>query len=74
MERGLTKVYCANWEDWDERVSVVLWGYRTTTNKIHRYMPFQLVYGKEVVVPVEFITLTLYIAQITHMSEEESVM
>jgi hypothetical protein len=38
------------------------------------YTPFQLVYGKEDVVPTEFITLGLYIAQITHMWEEESFM
>jgi hypothetical protein len=60
-------------EDWDDRVPTVLWAYRTTTKKLHKYTPFQLVYGKEVVVPAEFITPSLYIAQITHMSEEESV-
>jgi hypothetical protein len=62
-----------NREDWDDRVPTVLWAYRTTTKKLHKYTPFQLVYGKEVVVPTEFITLSLYIAQITHMSEDESV-
>jgi hypothetical protein len=36
-------------------------------------MPFHLFYGKKVVVPTEFITTSLYIAQITHMSEEESI-
>jgi hypothetical protein len=49
----------------------VLWDYRTTIKKLHRYTPFQIVYGKEVVVPVEFITPILYIALITHMSKEE---
>jgi transposase InsO family protein len=73
LERGLTKVCCTNREDWDDRVPTVLWAYRTTTKKLHRYTPFQLVYGKEAVVPAEFITPSLYIAQITHMSEEESV-
>jgi hypothetical protein len=73
LERGLTKVYCANWEYWDDRVLSVLWDYRKTTKKLHKYTPFQLVYGKEVVVPTKFITPSLYIAQITHMSEEESV-
>jgi hypothetical protein len=63
----------ANREDWDDRVPTVLWAYRTTTKKLHKYTPFQLVYGKEVVVPAEFITPSLYIAQITHMSEDESV-
>jgi transposase InsO family protein len=73
LERGLTKLCCANQEDWHDRVPTVLWAYRTTTKKLHKYMPFQLVYGKEVVVNVEFITPSLYIAHITHMLVEESV-
>jgi hypothetical protein len=44
-----------------------------TTKKLHKYTPFQLVYGKEAMVPGEFITPSLYIAQITHMSKEESI-
>jgi hypothetical protein len=67
------KVCCENKEDWDDRVLAVLWAYRTTTKKLHKYTPFQLVYGKEVVVPPEFIILIFYITQITHMSEEESI-
>jgi hypothetical protein len=73
LERGLMKVSFTNQEDWDDRVPTILWDYRTTTKKIHRYTPFQLVYGKEAMVPVEFITMSLYIAQITHMSKEELV-
>jgi transposase InsO family protein len=73
LERGLTKVCFKNREDWDDKVPVVLWDYRTTTKKIHKYTPFQLVYGKEAMVPTQFITLSLYIAQTTHISKEESV-
>jgi hypothetical protein len=32
-----------------------------------------LVYGREAVVPVEFITPSLYISQVTRMTEEESI-
>jgi transposase InsO family protein len=73
LERGLMKVCCANKEDWDDRVPTVLWDYRTTTNKLHKYTPFHLVYGKEVVVPAKFTTPSLYIGHVTHMSEEESI-
>jgi transposase InsO family protein len=73
LERGLKKVYCANKEDWDDRVSTVLWAYMKTINKLHKYTRFYLVYGKEVVVPTKFITPSLYIAHITHMAEDESV-
>jgi hypothetical protein len=72
LERGLTKVCCANREHWDDRVPIVLWAYRTTMKKLHRYTPFQLVYGKEVGVPIEFITPSLYIALATHMIDDES--
>jgi transposase InsO family protein len=73
LERGLTKFCCTNREYWDDRVPIVLWAYMTTTKKLHKYIPFQLVYGKEVMVPAEFITPILYIAKITHMAEDESV-
>jgi hypothetical protein len=56
LEKGLTKVCLLIKDDWDERVLLVLWAYRTTTKKLHRYTPFQLVYGREGVVPDEFIT------------------
>jgi hypothetical protein len=52
---------------------MVLWAYRTTTKKLHRYTSFQLVYKKEVVVPAEFITPSVYIAQATCMTDEELV-
>jgi transposase InsO family protein len=68
MERGLMNVYCTNMEDWDDRVPIVLWNYKTTRKKPHNYNLFQLVYGKEVIEPIEFITLSLYITQITHIS------
>jgi hypothetical protein len=73
LERVLMNVCCANKEYWDDRVPTFLWAYRTTTKKIHKYTLFQIVYGKEVVVPAEFITLSLYIANITHMLEDELV-
>jgi transposase InsO family protein len=73
LERGLTKVCYANKEDWDDRVPTVLWAYRTTKKKLHKYNPFQLVYRKEFVVPTEFITPSLYIAQATHMTDDASV-
>jgi hypothetical protein len=45
----------------------------TTTKKLHKCTPFQLVYGQEATVPVEFITPILYIAQVTQMIDDESV-
>jgi hypothetical protein len=73
LEQGLTKVCCANRDDWDERVPSILWITSTTTKKLHKYTPFQLVYGREAVVPTEFITPILYIAQVTQMKDDESI-
>lgn len=60
-------------DDWDERVPAVLWAYRTTTNKLHKHTLFQLVYGREAIVPAKFVVPSLFIAQATHMTEEESI-
>jgi hypothetical protein len=37
------------------------------------YTPFQLVYGREAVVPDEFLTPSLFIAQDTKMIDDESI-
>jgi hypothetical protein len=73
LEKGFTKVCCANRDDWGERVQVILWAYRTTTKKLHQHTPFPLVYGKKAVVPIKFITPSLYIADMTRMTDDEIV-
>jgi transposase InsO family protein len=50
LERGLTKVCFTNKEYWDDRVPTILWAYRKTIKKLHKYTPFQLVYVKEAMV------------------------
>jgi hypothetical protein len=52
---------------------LVLWAYRTTTKRLNMYTPFQLVYGREAVVPVEFLTPSLFIAQATKMTDDDSL-
>lgn len=51
LEKGLTKVVSANRDDWDEIIPATLWVYRTIVKRIHKKTSFQLVYGREVVVP-----------------------
>ena len=48
--------------DWDDKVHAVLWAYRTAYKKGTGYTPFQLVYGLEAVVPIEFVVPSLHIA------------
>jgi hypothetical protein len=51
----------------------VLWTYKTTTKKLNRYTPFQLVYGREVVVPDKFLSPSLFIVEATNMTGDESI-
>ena len=73
LEKGLTKVCCANHESWEKIFPAALWPYQITTKKLHKYTPFQLVYVREVVVLGEFISPSLFVAQATKMTDNESI-
>ena len=59
MENSLTKVCNINRDDWDMNILVVLWAYSTTCKNFTVHKPFKLVYGKEVVLPMDFIVSIL---------------
>jgi hypothetical protein len=48
-------------EDWEEKLPLVLWAYRTSYKVTTRHMPFHLMYGQEVVVPTKFMVPSLQI-------------
>jgi hypothetical protein len=54
LTKGLTKICSVDKNDWDEKIPVVLWAYRTTYKRETNQTPFELVYGQEVVVPLHF--------------------
>jgi hypothetical protein len=56
-------------DDWDLRVLVVLWDYRTTCKKLTMQTPFKLVYGLEVVVPMEYLVPSFRIVIFTNMDD-----
>ena len=70
LEKGLTKICNAQQDDWDERLSAALWAYRTTVKRLTNQMSFQLVYGREAVIPAEFTVPSLLIATSLKFSEE----
>jgi hypothetical protein len=51
----------------------VLWAYRTTCKKLTTQTPFKLVYGLEVVVPMEYLVPSLIIAAFMGMDDINAV-
>ena len=49
--------------DWATRLPEALWAYRTTWRSTTGYSPYQLVFGKQPIFPIEFEIQTLRIAQ-----------
>jgi len=54
LENILTKVVSNNIKDWVDRPVEATWAYNTTWKTTTRFTPFELVYGKEALLPIEF--------------------
>src|SRR3954466_14291146 len=55
--------------DWDEKLGECLWAYRTTVRTSTKATPFSLVYGCEVILPLEIQISSLRIALASRMTE-----
>jgi hypothetical protein len=59
IEGILTKIMASHRRDWAEHLSKSLWAYRITWRNTIGFSPFELVYGKSLVFPIEFEIKTL---------------
>eukprot|EP00253_Pinus_taeda_P017066 PITA_17066 len=72
LESIITKTIHLHRRDWAERLSEALWTYITTWRNTTGHSPYELVYGKEVLLPIEFQIKTFKIAVQLGMSLSEA--
>ncbi|KAL0293160.1 UNVERIFIED_CONTAM: hypothetical protein Sradi_6953500 [Sesamum radiatum] len=68
----LNKVVAKSKRDWHERIGEALWAYRTTVRTPTQSTPYALVYGVEVVLPLEQQIPSLRVAIQEGLTEEEN--
>jgi len=71
IEKLLKKFVSKNQCDWDDKLGECLWAYRTMVRTPTKATPFSLVYGCEVVLPLEIQISSLQVALTTRMIDEE---
>eukprot|EP00253_Pinus_taeda_P035411 PITA_35411 len=54
LESIITKTVHLHRREWAERLPEALWAYKTTWRNTTGHSPYELVYGKEVLLPIEF--------------------
>eukprot|EP00253_Pinus_taeda_P026537 PITA_26537 len=62
LEGILTKVISSNGKDWADRLVEATWAYNTTWRTTTNFNPYELVYGKKVLLSIEFEYNTLSMA------------
>jgi hypothetical protein len=54
LEAILTKKVQLHHRYWEDRLPEALWAYQTTWRNTTGHTPYELVYGKQVILPIEF--------------------
>eukprot|EP00253_Pinus_taeda_P010249 PITA_10249 len=63
IETILTKIVVSHRRDWATKLLEALWAYRTTWKSTTGHSPYQLMFGKQPIFPIEFEIQTLRTAQ-----------
>ena len=72
MEAILSKTIQLHHKDWEDRLPEALWAYRITWRNTTGHTPNELVYGKQVLLPIEFQVKTFRMAVQLGMDLEEA--
>jgi hypothetical protein len=72
IEAILTKTVQLHHKDWVDRFPEALWAYRTTWRNTTGHTPYELVYGKQVLLPIEFQVKTFRTAMQLGMDLDEA--
>ena len=59
-------------KDWVDRLPEALWAYRITWRNTTRHTPYELVYGKKFLLPIEFQVKTFRMATQLGMNLDEA--
>jgi transposase InsO family protein len=54
LEAILTKTIHLHHKDWEDRFPEALWAYMTTWRNTTGHTPYELVFGKQILLPIEF--------------------
>ena len=68
MENVLTNIGNSQRDEWDQKISTVLWVYHMPFKKLIGHTPFLLVYGQEAMMLMEYIIQSLRIVSIAIMT------
>ncbi len=68
---ALTKIVEGNRTDWEQKLPSVLWAYRCAYKIALNTTPFNLVYGLDAILPIEFLVPTLRVAHLLEWNGHE---
>ena len=60
-----------NEKRWREELPIVLWAHRTTKSQVTGVSPLSLIYGTEVVIPIDLVRIAVKLTKISGVRKED---